>query len=246
MVDVAHIIPRPPDDPPPPPSRWRRWLAGGLAVAVVAGGGLWVWKPWRSVELPRSACWSALSKDDLKPLAGPYGKAFEPVPHARIRTPTEPDEPQVRSTDCHVRWQVDGETGRFLLMVQVVPAWDGVDADRARDTAEHHAVADLDFGPGAVGLASGDLSHRVRLYVRCDFPVPASDKPDQKAPQYLRVEVGNDPVAGASPAESRQAYADVALKIARVAAAEYQCANEVRLPAAAPAVPELPKEQADG
>ncbi|MFE4519211.1 hypothetical protein ACFRMQ_34095 [Kitasatospora sp. NPDC056783] len=246
MVDVAHIIPRPPDDPAPPPGRWRRWLAGGLAVAVVAGGGLWVWKPWRSLEIVRSACWSALSADDLKPLAGPYGDAFEPVPRARIATPTAPDEPRIRSIDCHVSWRGDDGSGRFLLEVQVAPAWDGADADRARDTAQHYSVADLDFGSGAVGLASTYPSHHVRLYVRCDFPVPASDRPDRKAPPYVRVDVGGDPVGGASPAKSRQAYADVALKIARVAAAEYQCANEVRLPAAAPAVPELAKEKADG
>ncbi|MFF4921262.1 hypothetical protein ACFY4B_11835 [Kitasatospora sp. NPDC001261] len=251
MVDVAHVIPRSPDDPPPPPPWWRRPrvmrpLAGGLAVAAVVGGGLWAWQPWRSLEIAQSACWSALSRDDLKPLAGRYGKVYETVPRARIQTPTAPDEPGIRSTDCRVVWNPDDGSGGFLLEAQVAPAWDGVDADRARDTGQHHAVVDLDFGPGAVGLAGGDPDHPVRLYVRCDFQVPTADKPDRKAPPYIRVEVGGEPVDGVSPAKARQAYADAALKIARVAAAEYQCTNQVQLPSAAPAVPALPKEKADG
>ncbi|MFG2905347.1 hypothetical protein ACGF13_09855 [Kitasatospora sp. NPDC048286] len=198
------------------------------------------------MEIAQSACWSALSKDDLKPLAGKYGKVYEAVPRARIQTPTAPDEPGIRSNDCRVVWNGDDGSGGFLLDVQVYPAWDGVDADRARDVEKHRPVADLDFGPGAVGLASGDESHRIRLYVRCDFQVPTSDKPDTKAPPYVRVDVGGDPIKGASPAGARQAYAGAALKIARVAAAEYRCTNQVQLPAAAPAVPELPKEKADG
>ncbi|MFF2745536.1 hypothetical protein ACFVVA_08335 [Kitasatospora sp. NPDC058048] len=251
MVDVAHIIPRSPDDPPPPPSWWRRlrvlpWLAGGLAVAAAVGGGLWAWQPWRSLEIAQSACWSALSRDDLKPLAGRFGKVYEAVPRARLQTPAVPDEPRVRSTDCRVVWNGDDGSGGFLLDVRVHPAWDGVDADRARDTGRHHAVADLDFGPGAVGLASDDSDHFVRLYVRCDFQVPPGDRPDLKAPPYVRVEAGGEPVDGASPAKARQAYADAALKVARVAAAEYRCTNQVQLPAAAPAVPELSKGKAGG
>ncbi|MFE7531456.1 hypothetical protein ACFU7Y_37980, partial [Kitasatospora sp. NPDC057542] len=209
-------------------------------------GGLWAWQPWRSLEIPQSACWSALSKDDLKPLAGQYGKAYENAPAARIETPTTPTEPSLRSYTCRVGWRPDDGYGRSLLDVLILPARDGIDADRATDANLHHAVADLDFGPGAVGLASDDRDHLVRLYVRCDFQVPSKGGLDAKAPPYVRVDVGGDTVDGASPAKARQAYAVAALKIARVAAAEYQCTNQVQLPTAAPTVPELPKEKADG
>ncbi|MFI9161466.1 hypothetical protein [Kitasatospora aureofaciens] len=220
-------------------------LAGVIAVAAIVGGGLWVWKPWRSLELPQSACWSALSKDDLKPLAGPYGEMYEPAPTARIMTPTTPNEGDIRGTDCVLRWSPNGYD---VLQAEVAPAWDGIDADRTQDSRGAHPVATLDFGPGAAGLATTNTSERIRLYVRCDFQLSALQtiaKPGLKAPPYIRIDVGGDSIDGASPAKARQAYADIALKIGRVAAGEYQCTNRVQLPAAAPIVPELVKEKAD-
>ncbi|MBV2153143.1 hypothetical protein [Kitasatospora sp. SUK 42] len=247
MVDVAHIIPRSPDDPPPPPPWWRRrWLAGVLAVAVVVGGGLWVWKPWWSLEIPQSACWSVLSKDDLTPLAGEYGEVFDIVPRARMLTPMSPEEALIRSTSCRIGWRGDDGDRGWLLSVDVTAAWDGIDADRAQDASRGQRVAALDFGPGSVGLATTGEDHRVRLYVRCDFQVPTGDDPKRKAPQYFRVDVGSDELYASSPAKGRQAYGDIALKIARVAVAEYQCGNQVQLPVSAPVVPDLPKEKADG
>ncbi|MFD8703088.1 hypothetical protein ACFV1W_10770 [Kitasatospora sp. NPDC059648] len=240
MVDTAHLIPRSPDDPPPSPSRWRRalpWLGGVLALTVVVGGGLWVWKPWRSQELPQSACWSALSKDDLKPLAGKYGKATQQGA-ARLQTPAVPDDPANRSDTCFLDWYPDGGDGsRTFLSVQVDPALDGIDADRAKASAGGRPVATLDFGSGAAGLATTETSQRVQLYVRCDFQAPQG----LKATPYVRIDVGGNLMDGASPAKARQAYADIALKIARVAATEYKCGNQVQLPATAPAVPELSK-----
>ncbi|MFJ7243583.1 hypothetical protein ACIQWA_02935 [Kitasatospora sp. NPDC098652] len=236
MVDVAHTVPSSPDCPPP--SRGRRalpWLAGLLALALVVGGGLLIWKPWRSQDLPQSACWSALSKDDLKPLAGSHGKATEQGA-ARIQTPGVPDDPANRSNTCFLDWFPDGGDGsRTFLSVQVDPALDGIDADRANASAGGRPVATLDFGTGAVGLATTETDRHVRLYVRCDFKVLRGGA----APQYFRIDVGGNVLDGVPPAKARQAQADIALKVARVAAKEYECANQVRLPAIAPTIPDL-------
>ncbi|MBD0689540.1 hypothetical protein [Streptomyces sp. CBMA123] len=244
MVDVAHFVPNPPDDPRPPRRRWAPWSAGVLGVALIAGSVLWVWRPWRSLEIPRSACWSALSEADLKPLAGAYGTVSEVAPRPRIQTPTSPQENEIRSNACQLSWHGDdGRQGR-LLAVRVDPAWSGIDADRAQDTARDRRVTPLDGGPGAAWLATADGSHRVRLYVRCDFQVPAATDPKHRtAPPYFRVDVGSDGVVAAPSEQGSRAYGDIALKIARAAAAEYRCTNQVQLPTTAPAMPGLVGEK---
>ncbi|MEV7603040.1 hypothetical protein AB0O91_37300 [Kitasatospora sp. NPDC089797] len=245
MVDVAHIVPNP-SDAARPRRRWVPWSVGVLGVSLIAGSVLWVWRPWQSLEIPPSACWSALSGSDLRPLAGTHGKVSEVAPRPRIQTPASPEENEIRSNACHLSWHgEDGRQGR-MLAVRVEPAWNGIEADRAQDSAHDRRVTALDGGPGATWLATADGSHRVRLYVRCDFQVPAGNDPKRKAPPYFRVDVGSD-AAFASPSEqNRQAYGDIALKIARAAAAEYQCANQVQLPATAPALPDLVQEKTHG
>ncbi|MFJ9949595.1 hypothetical protein [Kitasatospora sp. NPDC091207] len=241
MVDVAHIIPRSPDDPPRrrlPVKPWHGAVAAVVAAAVA--GGLWAWKPWQSVELPASACWTVLGPADLRPLAGPDGKAYESRSFARIATPAGPDEALIRSDSCTVHWDKHD-----LLHVSVRPAYDGVDADRSV-AAGRGPLAPLDFGPGAVAWTGNERysGPNVRLYVRCDFVTPPG-RPADTAP-YFGVKVSGGEVPGASAARTRQAYADIALKIARTAAAEYGCSNQVQLPAEAPTVPDLSKEQAHG
>ncbi|MFJ8472435.1 hypothetical protein [Kitasatospora sp. NPDC094011] len=253
MVDVAHTpnpFPNPLDNPPKPPGRrWLPWSAGLLGVALIGGSVLWVLRPAQSLEIPRSACWSALSEQDLRPLAGAHGTLSEVTPHPRIQTPTSPDENEIRSNACHLSWHGDdGRQGRPLA-VKVDPAWNGIEADRAQDAAHDRRVTPLDGGPGTAWLATADGSHRVRLYVRCDFQVPAGNDPKRKtAPPYFRVDVGSDGgTTGGTTAPSeqeRQAYGDIALKVARAASAEYRCSNRVQLPATAPAIPDLGQQKA--
>ncbi|KJS54506.1 hypothetical protein VM98_18580 [Streptomyces rubellomurinus subsp. indigoferus] len=238
MADDTHPAPGPPEGPPPSPARHRRalpWLAGALALAVLGGGALWLWKPWQSQELPQSACWSALSRDDLKPLAGKSGRTTQQGA-ARLQTPTGPQDPANRGTTCVLDWFPDGGDGsRALLSVQVGPALHGIEADRTAESAQGRPVAILDVGGGAAALATTEPSRRVQFYVRCDVHVP----PAGPNAQYIRIDVGGSTIDGASPAKARQAYADIALKVARVAAEEYECGDKAQLPATAPAVPDL-------
>lgn len=231
MVDVAHIIPPSPDDPPLRRSRVRPWHAAvALAVVAAVGGGLWAWKPWQSVELPKSACWGVLDANDLKPLAGPDGKATEPTPSRRIATPASGS----RDYRCLVSWP----DATILLDVDVRPARDRIDADRKND-AGSGAVTPLDFGADTTGwitasrIAPGNAA--VRLYVPCDYDAPKDDS-DQPPPKYIGVLVSGDTVHGASLDKAHQAYADIALKIGRAAATAYECRNTVTLTGTAPRV----------
>ncbi|MFD4657011.1 hypothetical protein ACFWP2_15455 [Kitasatospora sp. NPDC058444] len=197
------------------------------------GGGLWAWKPWRSVELPESACWGVLGANDLKRLAGPDGKATEPEPSREIATPAKPVSGS-RESRCRVMW-----TGAAILLdAEVRPARDRIDADRGND-AGGGSVTPLDFGPGTTGWVVSsknvDGHASVRLYVPCDYDAPKEDS-DQPPPKYLGVLVSGDVVHGASSAEARQAYADIALKVGGAAATAYECRNTVTLPGTAPRV----------
>ncbi|MFE7529762.1 hypothetical protein ACFU7Y_29220 [Kitasatospora sp. NPDC057542] len=235
MADVAHIIPPSPDDPPRRRSRVRPWHAAvALAVAAAVGGGLWAWKPWQSVELPQSACWGVLDANDLKPLAGPDGKAVEPRPAREIATPMKPASGS-RDSRCRIMWP--GAT--ILLDAEVRPARDRIDADRRNDASGGSATP-LDFGPGTTGWVvdskNVDGNASVRLYVPCDFDAPRDDS-DQPPPKYFGVLVSGDVVDGASLGKAHQAYADIALKIGRAAAVAYECRNTVTLTGTAPRVP---------
>ncbi|MEU9045313.1 MULTISPECIES: hypothetical protein [unclassified Kitasatospora] len=169
-----------------------------------------------------------MDENDLKPLAGPDGKAVEPKPAREIATLEKPESGD-RDYRCTVMWT----GGAFLLDVDIRPPWNGVDADRASD-ARLGSVTPLDFGPGATGWI---VNHdRVRLYVSCDFQGTQPDT-GRAAPPYVGVQVSGDHIDGTSPAGVGQAYADIALKVGRAAATAYECRNTVQLPAAAPRVP---------
>ncbi|MGW3233377.1 hypothetical protein [Kitasatospora sp. NPDC001095] len=234
MADVAHIIPPSPDDPPPRRSRVRPWHAVvALAVVAAVGGGLWAWKPWQSVELPRSACWGVLGANDLKPLAGTDGKATEPKPSREIATPAKPASGS-RDSRCLVSWP----GGTILLDADVRPAHDRIDADRKND-AGGGSVIPLDFGSGTTGWITASRivpgNAAVRLYVPCDYDAPKDDG-DQPPPKYIGVLVSGDVVHGATLGKAHQAYADIALKIGRAAATAYECRNPVTLAGTAPRI----------
>ncbi|MGW2374821.1 hypothetical protein [Kitasatospora sp. NPDC001683] len=242
MADVAHIIPPSPDDPPRRRSRVRPWHAAvALVAAAAVGGGLWAWKPWQEVELPQSACWSQVTKDELKVLAGPDGRGYEGARQDRMATPSAPVNGD-RYGKCEVWWAGQHRTADVLLSATVSPAYDGIDADRQKDTREAGRTTPLDFGPDTVGWvadAGGDKSPRVRLYVRCDgYQLPAELRKGEADPAYVQVSVEGEPWVSTSPrARIRQTYADVALKIARAAPGAYRCANTPQLVSTAPTVP---------
>ncbi|MFE2720816.1 hypothetical protein [Kitasatospora sp. NPDC059327] len=236
MVDFANLPPRSRGGPARRRQPIRPWHGAVAAVlAAAAAVGLRAWQPWRSVELPTTACWNALGREDLRPLAGPDGKALEPVPTVRIATPLAPESPPERRRECVVRW------GKYwMLNADVRPATAGPEADRAAD-ARYDRVVPLDFGAGTVAWGVAPKSGgnpKVRLYVRCDFEI-VPKQPTEKAPPYFRVDVAGDHLPGADADRAGQAYGNIALKVAQAAATEYACADAVQLPATAPTVPAL-------
>ncbi|MBV2153142.1 hypothetical protein [Kitasatospora sp. SUK 42] len=201
MVDVAHIIPSSPDDPPPPPPWWRRalpWLAG-LTVAAVVGGGLWVWKPWQSVELPQSACWGVLDHEAIRPFVGNDGKAV-----AHVQGDLSAANPLA---ECSVSWS---PRGGLAAIDATVMRTDGslYQHDQAR-------MAD-DIAQGrATEVAVGDHAKAWVDSVNASliFPCPV---PDSGRRTNVSIMVTGDPRVPARPArELVQNRADFILKLAK-------------------------------
>ncbi|MGF1425102.1 hypothetical protein [Kitasatospora sp. LaBMicrA B282] len=211
-------------------TRRRRWAGAIAAVLVAAGVTAFWWKPWQSVVLPQSACWSVLGPDDLRPLVGTNGTA---VDHsgAEIVTPMTAGLGSGQSY-CAVRW-----AGDSVLEATVQPSRNGLAMSGVQSRGGHA----LDFGPDAQGWID-DQHDILEFYLRCDFQVPA-EWADGPATPYVWITIDGAPEDSQySLTRVRQAYADIALKIARTVVTQYQCTNPVHLADKAPTVPAAAKE----
>ncbi|MFJ8434804.1 hypothetical protein ACIQ9P_26235 [Kitasatospora sp. NPDC094019] len=184
--------------------RRRRLAVIGLPLLVAAGASAWLWKPWQSVELPESACWSMVTKEDLKPLAGDDGTA-----HVVERG----DLSGKPSGSCAVRW--NGPKGRALLNVSVLRVSEHVYTSVQNDTLDpgrdgHPRL--LAFGAGAGGVITSDSN--VDLVLRCSEST--ADSTD--GPSYRQVVVSGAPANGTSGAVAvREAHVRLAWHIAAAA-----------------------------
>lgn len=122
-----------------------------------------------------------------------------------------------------------------MLTVEISPA---INNNGARDVtafAEGGSASPVNFGADGAGwVATGKLSV-VELYLTCDYR-QASTFPLFAEP-YLEVNVsGAVGISSAPQAQIRQAFADIALKLAKAVAHRVPCANQVRLVDQAPKV----------
>ncbi|MCC9306847.1 hypothetical protein LN042_06965 [Kitasatospora sp. RB6PN24] len=211
-------------------ARRRLWAGAVAAVLVAAGVTAFCWKPWQSVVLPQSACWSALGPDDLRPLVGTNGTAVA-LTGSVVHAPLTADiASQMES--CGVRW-----AGGPVLEVNVKPSVDGLSMSGFNATGYRA----LDFGPDGQARID-DRYDTLNFYLRCDLQIPV-DRADQPASPFVWISIDGDPRQSQySRTRVRQAYADIALKLARTVATQYQCANTVHLADKAPTVPPAPKE----
>ncbi|MDH6131814.1 hypothetical protein P3T37_001188 [Kitasatospora sp. MAA4] len=206
-------------------TRRRLWAGIVATVLVAAGVTTFWWKPWQSVVLPQSACWSALGPDDLRPLVGTNGTAVA-YSGGGLETPMTAADPDMKDW-CTVRW-----AGGPVLDVNVNTTPNGI--SKAEDQARGWRT--LDFGPDAQGRFE-DPNDILVVVLRCDYPLPA-DKADEPADPYVLINIDGDPKESQySRTRVRQAYADIALKIARTAVTQYPCTNSVHLADKAPTVP---------
>ncbi|MFJ2867641.1 hypothetical protein [Kitasatospora sp. NPDC087314] len=202
-------------------TRRRRWLAIiGLPVVAAAGVGAWVWKPWQSVNLPESACWSVVTKADLKPLADDDGTAtVDSSGDLSGRMPYP---------DCRIYW--NGAKHKPLLSVTVL---------HPSDTVYNHVLGlgkpgtpldprPIELGAGVTGWITRDAN--VDLVYRCDA-ADAADSP------FREILVSGGPVSGDSHSASvREAHVGLAWRTAAAAIRAEGC-RSAALVASQPAAP---------
>lgn len=210
----------------------RRWvLAGAAAVAVIVGGVNFVsWWKWdhTPARVPESACWSVLTKDDLKPFADQAHGTFFDDPGLKDHPRLQPDHGYI---DCVLREKSEDGKGDSLLWVQVRAVDDsdvtyryGPDGLDAKEGFER-----LDFGADVQGWVRRQTVHAV---VRCDNPEIADLRNS-----YVMVGVASGTAIDVTSKEAHQAVLDVALKYVKAVVASYPCSNPLRLPDVVPRTP---------
>ncbi|MFF2147082.1 hypothetical protein [Kitasatospora sp. NPDC058190] len=200
----------------------QRWLAAKVAVVVLAGAGFGWW--WRSAhapaELPASACWSVLTRADLKPLAedehGTFAASYWLDDDGKRLRPT----PSEYEQSCEVR-RSPGDT---ILRVGVRSVNESA-MQTLYGWGSEVSYPRLDFGADVQGWVGVE---KVGLGLRCDNPETAR----MEAP-YVGVEVSTRytrPV----PDGSHRAILDILLKTAKAVVADFPCSNPVHLPDSVP------------
>ncbi|MFI9160660.1 hypothetical protein [Kitasatospora aureofaciens] len=186
---------------------------------LIAGAGLGLW--WRSVhaaaELPASACWSVLTRADLKPLANDAHGTF--VEHywlnygARLH-------PTVNGQSCEVRRELEAP------IVQInVWSMDEFDMNAVYGAGAKKPKGRLDFGADVQGWAGQD---DVSLGFRCDNP-----ETTRLGAPYVGVQVftrDNSPKSDSS----HRAVLGIALKYAKAVVVDFSCSNPLHLPDSVP------------
>ncbi|RKT19556.1 hypothetical protein BX285_4023 [Streptomyces sp. 1114.5] len=226
MVDVAHIIPPSPDDPPRRPSRVRPWHAAvALVVAAAVGGGLYVWKPWQSVDVPASACWGLLTGDQIRPLVGADGQAHEISSGGDLSGGSQ-------TVRCGVAWRP--ASGEFAVEIEVTQVLESTYQSEVRSmtsaVAANNGTTTLDLGTGTSGWIYRGAAPRVLF--RCD-----SHRQSPADNVYREIVVsGATTLSGRPTREVVQDYADLALRTAREVVRQEGC-PDVHLVERAPVVP---------
>ncbi|WBP89573.1 hypothetical protein [Kitasatospora cathayae] len=204
----------------------RRWLAAGIAAAVLLAGAVFGWW-WRSdeppAELPASACWWVLTRDDLKPLAEHvHGTFVESQPHDEHLQPNHGD------IDCVLRRKSGEGLGESLLWVQVDAQPDFMWKDKYGPDASSSGpgINRLDFGPDVQGWVGRQF---VQMAFRCDNPENAA----RRFP-YTTVGIRSGEATEATSEKVHRAVLDIALKYAKAVVASYPCSNPLHLPDSVP------------
>lgn len=194
-------------------------LAVAAAVAVGAAVVL-VLKPWQSVDIPDSACWGTLSRADLVPVAGADGKMIV-------------DSPQSLTGLFHLQGlgmcEAQWNGSQSLFSAFVTPA-----APEDIKTYAPQPSVETRWSPqvNAMSSPNGTL-----LYYACAYP-SSTDSAVRKFEPYVKVFVsGATRFSSHGETVARQAYALMALKIAKAVARQLPCTNTINFPATAPAVP---------
>ncbi|MFE7189429.1 hypothetical protein [Kitasatospora sp. NPDC057541] len=189
-----------------------------VTALVLIGGGLWAWKPWQSVELPASACWGLIEREEVRPLVGDEGKGIEREVFGDLSG---------RSTraDCGISW-LPGAT--------VVVAWIfQIDESSYRSHREQYEADQrdlpIDFGAGVAGWLDDGLQPMLM------FPCDSGRQPLARN-VYRQLSVAGDFYLSDLSAKKRtQVFVDVAHRIAQEIVRQEGC-PDVRIAERAPVV----------
>ncbi|WP_042365854.1 hypothetical protein [Streptacidiphilus neutrinimicus] len=202
--------------------------AGIVATVVVLAAGavvVGVWKPWHtaSVTLPQSACWGILGPDDIRPLEGTDGTATAvSLTDSMVAPPLKsPNGHMDGIYACEVKWQ-----GAAIAEAGVSGA-----GDDAITTAKSQGdpLQAIPLAPGVLLAPNGDA---VNIYFRCEGIQGGWTYGDAHAGA---MHGGVNQTSFGTESE-RNAYANIALKIAKAAAAQIPCTNHPAFPSSAPAL----------
>ncbi|WP_031076174.1 hypothetical protein [Streptomyces sp. NRRL WC-3742] len=211
-------------------------IALGAALLAGAGGGLWYWNlPPTGIEAPQSACWGALTGDDLRAMTDEGYRSTESQNGS-------PSDPKNTGAFCTVSERdLDGDTrdrARGLLGISALRQDEN--GQKAKTKAESGGwapirPASLDFGPAAQGWYFDNGT--VQLMLRCDEPPPAN--PSSFPPQpYIEVTVSGSQWTDRTPlTRLHQIRADAAFRVAQALVRDQGCTNHPQLAERPPTVP---------
>ncbi|MBF9071661.1 hypothetical protein [Streptacidiphilus fuscans] len=191
------------------------------AIAVVAVGavvGLW-WKPWQStiVKLPQSACWGILDQSDIRPVVGISGEVTAVTTGPLVPPPLKYANRQTLGPDeCDIRWN-----GAVVAEADV----SGASSDALSVAASGDTL--LPLAPGVVMTPYAVVP---KIYFRCTG-IQGGWTYGVVSAQSMNG--GVDP-NGSMSAAALNGFANIALKLAKVAAAEIPCTNHLDFPSAVP------------
>ncbi len=204
-------------------NRGRLAVAAVVTALVLVGGGLWWWQPWKSADVPASACWGVVTAGDLRTLMSDEGKAVE--------APTDTDlSGRSARAECYVSRKPDRTDPVVRIEVRQV---DERSYRLTRDgetewvgTGENRV---LDFGAGVEGWLKDN--HSSLLLLKCD-----SGRSGRQAAVYRQVLVWGGFLDSDLPERERtQLFVDLARRTAAEVVRQEGC-PDVRIADRAPAV----------
>lgn len=181
---------------------------------------------------------SALATDVIAPLqgsgwsvlAGDDGKAIDSLDGQPIDGPQHDDF--LRSL-CSLAWSTKRRDPILTVLVASAPTSDG------RSTVSvlgGGAARPISFGPDGIGLFGDGKNSVVDLVMPCEFQTSAAF--GRSISPYMEVSVsGSSDIPTAPRSQRRQAYADIALKIAKAVVQRVPCESPVHLVDRAPTLP---------
>lgn len=205
------------------PRRWVLIAAAAAIVVTVAGAVIYSQQPKEKLAMPDSACWGILSRADLEPVAGSDGTMIVSTDQSLTGAFHLKE-----LGSCDALWSGKHDGG-ILFTAFATPT-----SLKDAKTQIRPPLVETRWSPQVTAVSS---LHGTELYYACAYPSSITNLLLKFEP-YVEVQVnGSTKISSHGATEARQAYAAMALKIAKAVARQLPCTNTINFPATAPAVP---------